>query len=166
MLGHLSLSSTSKEDPILVLPKTFLAPNLRHLTLLGINLPKRLQLLSTVSFVTLVLTNIRASGYFLPRLLVARLQSLPLLEKLTIGFSIPISRPSAERELLGKRLIAALAHIWNALSPKLGPLFWSDSTSRCSINSPLYYHTCPTSSTQQKHSSSPLRLFSLAMKSP
>ncbi|KAH9062576.1 hypothetical protein EDB83DRAFT_2384800 [Lactarius deliciosus] len=106
MLGHLSLSSTSKEDPILVLPKTFLAPNLRHLTLLGINLPKRLRLLSTVSLVTLVLTNIRASGYFLPRLLVARLQSLPLLEKLSIGFPIPIPRPSAERELLGKRLIA------------------------------------------------------------
>ncbi len=33
----------------------------------------------------------------------ARLQSLPQLEELSIGFSIPIPRPSAERELLGKR---------------------------------------------------------------
>ncbi|KAI9438944.1 hypothetical protein H4582DRAFT_104166 [Lactarius indigo] len=104
MLEHLSLSSATEDDTNLVLPKTFLAPNLRHLTLLGINLPKRLRLLtSTVSLATLVLTNIRASGYFLPRLLVARLQSLPQLEELSIGFSIPIPRPSAERDLLSKR---------------------------------------------------------------
>ncbi|KAH9172528.1 hypothetical protein EDB89DRAFT_889066 [Lactarius sanguifluus] len=103
MLEHLSLWSATKEDTNLVLPKTFLAPNLRHLTLFGINLPKRLRLLtSTVSLVTLVFTNIRASGYFLPRLLAARLQSLPQLEELSIGFSIPIPRPSAERDLLSK----------------------------------------------------------------
>ena len=103
MLEHLSLSSTTKEDTSVVLPKTFLAPNLRHLTLLGIDLPQRLRLLSsTVSLVTLVLTNIRASGYFSPRLLVAHLWSLPQLEKLSIEFSIPIPRPNAERELLGK----------------------------------------------------------------
>jgi hypothetical protein len=103
MLKHLSLSSASKENTNAVLPKTSHAPNLRHLTLLGINLPKRLRFLtSTVSLVTLVLTNIRASGYFRPGLLVARLQSLPQLEDLPIGFSIPIPRPSAERELLGK----------------------------------------------------------------
>ncbi|KAH9059701.1 hypothetical protein EDB87DRAFT_757013 [Lactarius vividus] len=70
MLGHLSLSSTGEEGPILILPKTFLALHLHHLTLVGINLPKRLRLLSTVCLVTLVLTNIRASGYFRPRLLV------------------------------------------------------------------------------------------------
>ena len=103
MLKYLSLSSESREDTSLVLPKTCLAPNLRHLTLIGIDLPKRLRFLtSAVSLVTLVLTNIRASGYFRPGLLVARLQSLPQLEELSIGFSIPIPRPSAERELLGK----------------------------------------------------------------
>ncbi len=97
MLEHLSLSSATKEDTSLVLPKTFLAPNLRHLTLVGIDLPQRLRLLSsTVSLVTLVLTNIRASGYFPPRPLVAHLWSLPQLEELSIGFSIPIPRPSAE----------------------------------------------------------------------
>ncbi|KAI9449591.1 hypothetical protein BJY52DRAFT_1227677 [Lactarius psammicola] len=105
MLEYLSLSFTTKEDTTLLgLPKTFLAPNLRHLTLIGIHLSKRLRLLSsTISLVTLVLTNIRASGHFPPRPLVAHLWSLPQLEKLTIGFSIPIPRTSAEKELLGKR---------------------------------------------------------------
>ncbi|KAI9438954.1 hypothetical protein H4582DRAFT_2142090 [Lactarius indigo] len=103
MLEYLSLSSPT-EGTSLVLPKSFLAPNLRYLTLLGIDLPKRLRLLSsTVSLVTLVLRNIRASGYFLPKLLVARLRSLPQLEELSIGFSIPIPRPSAERELFGNQ---------------------------------------------------------------
>jgi len=103
-LEHFSLSFTVDKIITLTLPKTFLAPNLRHLVLLGIRLPKRLRLLSsTVSLVTLVLTNIRASGYIRPRLLVARLQSLLRLEELYIGFSVPIPRPSAEGELLGKQ---------------------------------------------------------------
>ncbi|KAH9004604.1 hypothetical protein EDB86DRAFT_1966240 [Lactarius hatsudake] len=104
ILEHLSLSSTVDNITTPTLPTTFLAPNLRHLFLLGIRLPKRLRLLpSTASVVTLVLTNIRASGYFRPKLLVARLQSLPQLEELSIGFSIPIPRPSTEKELLGKQ---------------------------------------------------------------
>ncbi|KAI9456028.1 hypothetical protein BJY52DRAFT_607568 [Lactarius psammicola] len=101
VLEHLSLSYTAEEDTMLLLPKTFLAPNLHHLTLLGIGLPKKLLLLSsTLSLVTLTLANIRAPGYFLPRHLVTRLNSLSQLEELTIGFSIPLPRPSAERELL------------------------------------------------------------------
>jgi hypothetical protein len=101
-LERLYLSFTDDEISDLIVPKTFLAPNLRHLTLNGIGLPKRLRLLSsTISLVTLVLTNIR--GYFRPRLLVARLQLLPQLEELSIGFSIPIPRPSTEAELLGKQ---------------------------------------------------------------
>jgi len=100
-LEHLSLSSTAEEDTTLLLPKTFLAPNLRHITLLGIGLPKKLLLLSSsVSLFTLTLTNIRASGYFPPQQLVTQLNSLSQLEELTIGFSIPLPRPSAERELL------------------------------------------------------------------
>ncbi|KAI9457251.1 hypothetical protein BJY52DRAFT_1416883 [Lactarius psammicola] len=104
ILEHLSLSFTVDKITTLTLPKAFLAPHLCRLALVGIRLPKRLRFLSsTVSLVTLVLTNIGASGYIRPRLLVARLQSLPRLEELSIGFSVPIPRPSAERELLGKK---------------------------------------------------------------
>ena len=108
ILEHLSLScsfSPNSEHRLpLTLPKAFLAPNLLHLTLSGIGLPNRLRVLtSTVSLVTLTLSNIQTSSYFRPRLLVARLQSLPLLEELAIGFSIPIPRPSTERELLGEK---------------------------------------------------------------
>ena len=93
ILEHLSFSSTGDEIISLAPLKTFLAPNLRHLDLVGIRLPKRLRLLSsTVSLVTLKLTDIQASGYFRPRLLAARLESLPHLEELSIGFSIPIPR--------------------------------------------------------------------------
>ncbi|KAH8978305.1 hypothetical protein EDB92DRAFT_1956704 [Lactarius akahatsu] len=90
ILEHLSLSSTDDKITKLALPKTFLAPKLYHLAL-------------AVSLVTLKLTNIRASGYFHPMLLVARLRSLNKLEALTIGFSVPIPRPSAEGELLAKQ---------------------------------------------------------------
>ena len=106
ILEHLYLSGPFSPDSghrlPLTLPKAFLATNLRHLTLFGIGLPKRLRLLtSTVSLVTLTLSNIQTSIYFRPRLLVARLRSLPLLEELAITFSIPIPRPSTERGLLG-----------------------------------------------------------------
>ncbi|KAN0132853.1 hypothetical protein V8E53_009218 [Lactarius tabidus] len=104
ILEDLSLSFTVDKTTTFTLPKTFQAPNLAHLTLRGICLPKRLRLLSsTTSLVTLVLWNIRASGYFVPKLLVARLQSLSQLEKLSIGFSIPLPRPNAERELLSQQ---------------------------------------------------------------
>jgi hypothetical protein len=104
MLEYFFLSCANRGDPNLVLPKALLAPNLRHLSLVGIDIPKRLRFLtSTVSLVTLVLTNIRAPGYFLPRLLAARLQSLPQLEIFSVGFADPIPRPCAQRELSSKR---------------------------------------------------------------
>ena len=108
ILEHLSLSCSFSDDsghPLpLTLPKAFLAPNLHHFTLYDIGLPKRLRVLtSTTSLVTLTLSNIQTSSYFRPRLLAARLRSLPLLEGLTIGFSIPIPRPSTERGLLGEK---------------------------------------------------------------
>ena len=100
---QVTLSRSYPSTPI-TLPKAFLAPNLRHLFLSGIRLPKRLRLLtSTFSLVTLTLWDIQASSYFRPRLIVARLQSLPHLEELRIGFSVPIPRPSTERELLGEQ---------------------------------------------------------------
>ncbi|KAH9068000.1 hypothetical protein EDB83DRAFT_669191 [Lactarius deliciosus] len=104
VLEYLSLSSTTDEDTGLVLLKTFLAPNLSHLMLLGVGLPRGLSLLSsTIPLATLTLTNIQTSGYIFPVQLVAYLRFLPQLEELSIGFSIPIPRPSAERELLGEQ---------------------------------------------------------------
>ena len=106
ILEHLSISLRTTSDNILplTLPDTFLAPNLRHLALPSIRPPRELQLLtSTVSLVTLVLRNVETSSYFHPRLLVTRLQSLPLLKELSLGFSTPIPRPSAERELIGEQ---------------------------------------------------------------
>ena len=102
ILEHLCLSSTTKEEHAgLILPVTFMAPNLCHLNLLGISLPAKLPLLSsTVALVTLTLTNVQSSGYFLPKHIVTRLRFLPQLEELSICFSIPIPRPSAESELL------------------------------------------------------------------
>ncbi|KAI9438949.1 hypothetical protein H4582DRAFT_104829 [Lactarius indigo] len=112
MLEYLSISSTIKEDTSLALPKTFLTPHLRHLTLHGIDVPNRLRLLSsTVSLVVLVITDIQASGYFPPRPLVAHLSSLPQLEELSIGFSTPIPRPSVGRELSGQRLTVTLPNL-------------------------------------------------------
>ena len=108
VLEHLSLSSSIEERTILLLPKMFLTPNLRHLTLHGVGLPKKLLFLSVpVSLVTLTLTNIREFGYFLPQHLVARLRALPQLEELSIGFSIPLPRPSNERELLEEMEVIA-----------------------------------------------------------
>ena len=103
ILERLYLSSTANEaDAGLILPTTFMAPNLRHITLLGIGLPTGLHLLSSTShLVTLTLANIQFSGYFLPKHLVARLRFLPRLEELSICFSITISRHNAEGELLG-----------------------------------------------------------------
>ena len=106
ILEHLSLkfSTTSKNNVPLTLPKAFLAPNLRHLALPSTGPPRRLRVLtSTVSLVTLELSKIQSSSYFQPRALVARLASLPNLRNLSIEFSVPIPRPSTERELLGEQ---------------------------------------------------------------
>jgi hypothetical protein len=100
-LGDLSLSSTTTEEMDLMLPETLQAPDLRRLELHGIGLPKGLSLLSfTIALSTLSLTHIGASYYFSPGHLVTQLQGLPHLEELSIGFAIPISHPSSERELL------------------------------------------------------------------
>jgi hypothetical protein len=91
------MSTTGGTGPRL--PETFLAPNLRHLTLSDTILPGESMFLSTVSLVTLTLKNIRATGYFLPKHLATHLGSFSQLEELTIGFSVPLPRPSSEREL-------------------------------------------------------------------
>ncbi|KAH8986778.1 hypothetical protein EDB86DRAFT_2223078 [Lactarius hatsudake] len=100
-LERLSLESSARhdKDTDLMIPKTFLAPNLRHLELHGVNLSNELQLLSsTISLVTLTLTNIGGSGYFLPKHLITRLRSFRQLEELSIDFPIPIPLPHTSPE--------------------------------------------------------------------
>ena len=105
ILEHISLRFSLDSKDILPLPKAFAAPNLRHLVLpTSITPPRRLQLLtSAVSLVTLRLSKIQSPSYFRPRLLVARLRSLPQLKELYIGFSVPVPRPSTESVLLGEQ---------------------------------------------------------------
>ena len=100
-LGDLSLLSTTTEGMSLVLPETLQAPNLCRLSLHSIGLPKGLPLLSsTIALSKLTLAHIGASCYFPPGHLVTQLQSLPLLEELSIGFSVSIPLPSSEGEPL------------------------------------------------------------------
>jgi hypothetical protein len=101
MLEHLYLSSTTDRDTNLILPKTLLAPNLRHLTLLGIKLSSEMALLSSAVFlVTLTLENIRDSAYLLPGHLITRLRAFRQLEELSICFAIPLPHSDAQREFL------------------------------------------------------------------
>ena len=105
ILKTLRLFSVAADDVAnLVLPKTFLAPNLHSIELLCIDIPKRLSLLSTtVSLVTLHLAGIQASGHLFPRILVSRLQSLPRLEKLLLEFCPNMPRPGSGGEVLGEQ---------------------------------------------------------------
>ncbi|KAF8270496.1 hypothetical protein EI94DRAFT_775871 [Lactarius quietus] len=103
-LERLYAMPTSYNFTTFTLPKGFLAPNLRHLTLPGISPSKGMWFLtSTVSLTTLVLFRIQefqASSDFRPSLLVARLGSLPQLKELIIWFSIPMpseSQPLGEQ---------------------------------------------------------------------
>ena len=93
-LERLSILSTSGDDASLVMPKAFQAARLSHLTLLGVTLfaEEPRSLASTTSLVSLTLTDLRASPYVPPEDLAAQLQFVPLLEELSINFSVPIPR--------------------------------------------------------------------------
>ena len=93
-LERLSILSTTDDDARLVMPKAFQAPRLSHLTLLGVTLSAEPRSLSyTVSLVALSLTIPRVFVYLPPEDLAAQLQSVPLLEELSISFSAPTPRP-------------------------------------------------------------------------
>ncbi|KAH9953026.1 hypothetical protein BC827DRAFT_195423 [Russula dissimulans] len=98
-LEYLSLASTATLDPAkLILPESFMAPNLRHLNLIGIGLPKGLPLLaSTVALVSLKLCRIQL---FSPEDLVTRLQHMPQLEELSIDFRFLTHRPITDGALI------------------------------------------------------------------
>ena len=100
-LMDVSLSSTTTEEMNLTLPETLQAPDLRRLSLHGIGLPIGYPLLPSMTALSrLSLTHIGASSYFSPGRLVTQLQGLPYLEKLSIGFAIPIPLASNEQELI------------------------------------------------------------------
>ena len=101
VLEELSLSSTTEEETSLVLPSTFSAPNLRHLSLQGVGFPTEIPLFTHLTTLgALTLTRIQAPNYFHPGHLVIQLQGLLHLEELSIGFAVPIPLPSTEGELL------------------------------------------------------------------
>jgi hypothetical protein len=91
-------STTSLEESTkLTIPTTFLPPILHHLASHGACLPKGLAApASSISLVTLKLTDIQAAEYFSPDDLVTQLQRIRQLEELSICFSIPLPRPSDE----------------------------------------------------------------------
>jgi hypothetical protein len=100
ILEHLSLSFAAEASNTFALPEAFLAPNLRYLAFPSVSPPELSQFLTTtVSLVTLKLSNIQTSSHFRPSLLVARLRSLPQLKELSIEFSVPISHSGTEKEL-------------------------------------------------------------------
>ena len=85
----------------LMFPETLQAPHLRHLTLVGFNLPIGSRLLTTaVDLVTLCLLMIHPATYFHPNTLLQWLSFMPQLETLWIsfGFSVPTNH-DVERQL-------------------------------------------------------------------
>ena len=137
-LESLSLLSTTEsvEGRSLKLPRTFLAPNLRHLSLGGIALSKGLPVLaSTFSLLTLKLTDIQSSGHFTPATLVTRLQQIPQLEELSIGFSTPFPRPGAEGELFRPPITLIVLPALRQLAFRGVSVYLEDLVTR--ISSPL-----------------------------
>ena len=102
-LTFLYLDLSSKEEPVPIVPDSFLgrsAPRLRFLMLHGIpfpGLPKLL--LSATNLVRLYLLNIPHSGYISPDAMVTALTALTCLQFLDIGFRSPRSHPDQASRL-------------------------------------------------------------------
>jgi hypothetical protein len=118
-LERLSILSTTDDDARLVMPKHFRPHALSHLTLLGV---RTLSLACTVSLVSLTLTIPRVSVYLPPEVLVAQLQFVPLLEELSISFSVPIPRSRIQthhRSIARKTLPALKRFVFRGVSAYL-----------------------------------------------
>jgi hypothetical protein len=86
-LERLDIDSSIPEDPRLILPQTFDAPNLRHVDLRRVGLPMQCPLLTTAKgLVFLRLEDFPRSAYFSPTYLLTQLSFMPQLETLRIGF--------------------------------------------------------------------------------
>ena len=92
----------------LVLPETFQAPHLRHLSLKGFVLPRGSRLLTTaVGLVMLCLHIKHPSAYFQPNTLLHWLSFMPQLEMLIV-ISFPIPSRDVERQL---RHLPIMTHV-------------------------------------------------------
>ena len=98
ILERLSILPITDHNAKLVMPRTFQAPCLSHLALLGVTLSVEPQsLASTVSLVALTLTISRVFVYLPPEDLAAQLQFVPLLEEFSVIFSVLISRSRIQK---------------------------------------------------------------------
>ena len=95
-----SESAEDVEGAALMLPETFQAPNLRHLTLYNFACPIRPRLHPTAAnLITLFLTIDRPSTYFQPNILLQWISFMPQLETLVIMFTFPVPKRDVKRQL-------------------------------------------------------------------
>ena len=101
ILERFYIFSMTEGETSLVLPRTFQAPHLRHLSLLRVALPIGSPLLTTtVGLVTLWLADIPPSAYFPPTCLLTWISLMPQLEDLDVRFHSPLPNHDVERQLL------------------------------------------------------------------
>lgn len=100
MLEYLYVATLTDEIPNLVLPETFQAPQLRHLTLTDFALPITSPSLTTaMGLVTLWLSEIPPSSYFRPSAFLRHFSFMPQLETLGILFHSPAPGHEDEEKL-------------------------------------------------------------------
>ena len=91
MLEYLFIGNMAGDHTAWILPKTFQAPHLRYLTLIGVACTLRsLLLTSAVGLVTLILARIPRSAYFSPDDLISCISLLPRLEMFSFAFLPPL----------------------------------------------------------------------------
>jgi hypothetical protein len=107
MLEYLYIAPPDKHDLKLILPKTILASNLRHLVLKRFAFPIGPPLLTTAAgLTTLSLMKIRPSEFIHPNDLLQRLSLLPQLETLGVTFDSPVPSRDVERQLMAAPITA------------------------------------------------------------
>jgi hypothetical protein len=100
ILERMYVKSRTEEPTSLVFPRTFQAPNLRHLKLFTASLAIGSPLLTTTAgLVTLILENIPPFPYLPPRYFLIRLSLMRQLEDLVIHFHSPLPNRDVGRPL-------------------------------------------------------------------
>jgi hypothetical protein len=133
VLEFLYISPPDKHDLGLILPKTILASNLRHLVLKSFAFPIGPPLLATATgLTTLSLMRIHPPEFIHPNDLLQRLSLLPQLETLGVIFDSPVPNRDVERQLMIAPITAhvTFSHLhwfafggasayWEALLPRM-----------------------------------------------